>query len=320
MKYRPLGSTGIDVSVVGVGGGGIGQVWGPTSDEESVRAIHRALDLGVNFFDVAPGYGAGRAEEVLGRALSGRSESFYVATKVRLQPDKLNDISGAIRSGFDASLKRLGKDRVDLLQLHNPLGAERGQRNISLSDALGPVVNTLEELRSTGLTSFIGFSGYGEYDAIAGAIDSGAFNTVQLHYNPLHPNAIQMDGTIPVDSAGRERPALFERAHERGLGIIGIRPLAAGALSDAIDRPVAAGSLTERDVKNSTALRFLVAPPFKTLSQAALTFVIQNNLIATTIPGVKNVEEVEDAVAAADFPPFSREQLLEIARLSHENS
>ena len=81
MEYAVLGRTGLRVSRVGCGGGGIGQVWGPTTEVESVRTIHRALELGVNFFDVAPGYGHGKAEEVLGRALHGRQEPVVIATR-----------------------------------------------------------------------------------------------------------------------------------------------------------------------------------------------------------------------------------------------
>lgn len=84
MEYTTLGRTGLRVSSVGFGGGGVGQVWGPTSEAESIRATHRALELGVNFFDMAPGYGQGTAEAVLSRALQGRPEPVVVATKVRL--------------------------------------------------------------------------------------------------------------------------------------------------------------------------------------------------------------------------------------------
>src|SRR5438874_1975916 len=95
MEYTVLGRTGLRVSRVGCGGGGIGQVWGPTTEAESVRTIHRALELGVNFFDVAPGYGQGKAEEVLGRALHERREQVVVATKVRLAAEEMHDVAGA---------------------------------------------------------------------------------------------------------------------------------------------------------------------------------------------------------------------------------
>ena len=92
MEYVELGRTGLRVSRAGFGGGGIGQVWGPTNEEESVRAVHRALDLGINFFDVAPGYGNGKAEEVLGLALQGRRDEAVVATKVRLRAEEMSDM------------------------------------------------------------------------------------------------------------------------------------------------------------------------------------------------------------------------------------
>jgi len=93
MEYAVLGRTGLRVSRVGCGGGGIGQVWGPTTEAECVRTIHRALELGVNFFDVAPAYGQGKAEDVLGRALQGRQEPVIIATKVRLAAAELEDVS-----------------------------------------------------------------------------------------------------------------------------------------------------------------------------------------------------------------------------------
>src|SRR4029450_13580000 len=95
MEYTVLGRTGLRVSRVGCGGGGIGQVWGATTEAEAVRTIHRALEGGVSFFDVAPGYGHGKAEEVLGRALHGRQEPVVIATKVRLAAEGMHDVAGA---------------------------------------------------------------------------------------------------------------------------------------------------------------------------------------------------------------------------------
>src|SRR3989442_15451661 len=107
MEYTVLGRTGLRVSRVGCGGGGIGQVWGPTTEAESMRTIHRALELGVNFFDMAPGYGSGKAEEVLGRALHGRQEPVVVATKLRLAAEEMHDVAGAVRTSVASNLRRL---------------------------------------------------------------------------------------------------------------------------------------------------------------------------------------------------------------------
>src|SRR2546425_2071079 len=126
MEYTVLGRTGLRVSRVGCGGGGIGQVWGPTTEAESVRAMHRALELGVNFFDVAPGYGHGKAEEVLGRALHGRQEQVVVATKVRLATEEMHDVAGAVRTSVEASLRRLRRGARGGVRVPNPVPPRRG--------------------------------------------------------------------------------------------------------------------------------------------------------------------------------------------------
>ena len=92
MEYTQLGRTGLTVSRAGFGGGGIGQVWGPTDEQEAIASVHRALDLGITFFDVAPSYGDGKAEEALGKAMEGRTEPVVVATKVRLRSDEMDDV------------------------------------------------------------------------------------------------------------------------------------------------------------------------------------------------------------------------------------
>ena len=160
MEYTVLGRTGLRVSRVGCGGGGIGQVWGPTTEAESVRAIHRALELGVNFFDVAPGYGHGKAEEVLGRALHGRQEPVVVATKVRLAAEEMHDVAGAVRTSVEASLRRLRRETVDVLHVHNRFTPRRGDlpHSLSADDALGPVLDAYQQMQHTGKTRFIGIS------------------------------------------------------------------------------------------------------------------------------------------------------------------
>jgi Aldo/keto reductase family len=160
MEYTSLGRTGLRVSRVGCGGGGIGQVWGPTTEAESVRTIHRALALGVNFFDVAPGYGDGKAEDVLGRALHGRQEPVVVATKVRLAAEEMHDVAGAVRTSVEASLRRLRRETVDVLHIHNRFTPRRGDlpHSLSADDALGPVLDAYRQMQQTGKTRFIGLS------------------------------------------------------------------------------------------------------------------------------------------------------------------
>ena len=106
MQYAQLGRTGLTVSRAGFGGGGIGQVWGPTNEQEAIASVHRALDLGITFFDVAPSYGDGKAEEALGKALEGRAGPVVVATKVRLRADEMDDVAGAVQRSVDISLRQ----------------------------------------------------------------------------------------------------------------------------------------------------------------------------------------------------------------------
>ena len=127
MEYNILGRTGLSVSRVGFGGGGIGQVWGSTTRDEAVRAVHRALDLGVNFFDVAPAYGDGKAEEALGLALEGRTEDVIVATKVRLAAGDMADVTGAVLT--DAIMYRADLRGVVGLDAVRDLGTVR-RRNV----------------------------------------------------------------------------------------------------------------------------------------------------------------------------------------------
>ena len=128
MKRRILGRTGLSVSEVGFGGAGIGHVWGATTDAECIRAVRRAVDLGINFFDTSPVYGGGRSEENLGQGLEGLRKRVFIATKVRLRTEEdLADMERAVRLSVETSLKRLRTDHVDVLQIHHQLGPEGGQ-------------------------------------------------------------------------------------------------------------------------------------------------------------------------------------------------
>ncbi len=189
MEYAVLGRTGLRVSRAGFGGGGIGQVWGPTTEEESVRAVHRALNLGINFFDVAPAYGNGRAEEVLGLALQGHREEAIVATKVRLRAEEMDDVAGAVTRSVDGSLRRLRMDAVDVLHVHNRFTLRRGEVPDSLSadDVLGPVLEAYLSVQRAGKTRFIGVSAMEPHvPTLKRILESGHYDTVLAYYNLLN--------------------------------------------------------------------------------------------------------------------------------------
>lgn len=325
MKYRTLGRTGLSVSEVGFGGAGIGHAWGETTDEECLKAVRRAVDLGVNFFDTSPMYGGGRSEENLGRGLEGVRDRVHIATKVRLRTEgDLADMSGAVRRSVEQSLRRLRTDWIDVLQIHHQLGPEGGQ----YLAAAGPppryafrltrqagtsLGEAMQRMVQEGKVRFLGITAWdGHPDVIEPLLSSGAYHTAQILYNMLNQTAASKPPAAFDDvDQGRCLPV----AQRNDIGVIGIRAHAAGALVDRLDREVAADSAVARDFACSRKLTYFKKPPFRTLSQAALRFCLDNPAIATVVPGFKNLAELEDAVACSELPALDDEDLAELERL-----
>ena len=315
MEYSTLGRTGLRVSRAGFGGGGIGQVWGTTTEEESIRAVHRALDLGVNFFDVAPGYGAGKAEEILGLALHGRRDEAIVATKVRLLAEEMDDISGAIARSVDASLRRLHMDNVEVLHVHNRFTQHRGDSPDSLSaeDALGPVWDAFQKTQHDGKTRFIGMSAMEPHvPTVQRIMETGHYDTVLAYYNLLNWTAQEPP---PPEVEIFNNGQIIPLAKSLNMGVVGIRSHAAGALSIQVDRPIEAGTLLAQDVDATKKLDFLLDGPIRNMSEAAMIFCLMNLGIHTTVPGVKNVAEINEIVGCVDLPPIPSEHLERLREL-----
>ena len=316
MRYRKLGRTGLVVSEIGLGGGGIGHVWGETTDDEIGETIALAMAEGINFYDVAPSYGAGAAERNLGRALleapDGRGQQMLVATKVSLSEDDLSDIAAAVERGIHESLERLRRERVDLFQLHNMITPERGRyrRSITVEDAM-QAVSALHRLKQDGLTRFVGITGMGEAASVRAVLQTGDLDTVQCYYNLLNDSNAR---PLPAGSSLHDHGQLLPLAAQLGIGVIGIRNLAGGALSEALDREVAADSLVAVDAVRAQSLRFLErdgAP----LSRWSARFALQPAAVSTVVPGVKNREELSDQIAAMDLPELAAADIERLERL-----
>ncbi len=320
MRYRRLGRTGLVVSEIGLGGGGIGHVWGDTTDDEIAATITLAMEEGVNFYDVAPSYGSGAAEVNLGRALleapEGRGQDMLVATKVSLSEDDLADIPAAVERGIHESLERLRRERVDLFQLHNTITPERGQyrRSVSVADAMAAVA-ALQQLKQDGLTRFVGITGMGDGASVRQVLRDGALDTVQVYYNLLNDSAAR---PLPAGSSLHDHGQLLPLARELGLGVIGIRNLAAGALSEGVDRDVLDGSLVAHDDRRTDTLRFLESDGVP-LSRWAARFALEQSAISSVVPGVKNTAELADQIAAVDLPSIDAASLARIDALRDED-
>lgn len=329
MKYRVLGRTGLSVSEVGFGGAGIGHVWGATTDEECQRAVRRAVELGINFFDTSPMYGGGRSEENLGRGLEGLRDRAYIATKVRLRTgEDLADVAGAVRRSVEQSLQRLRTDYVDLLQIHHQLGREGGQ----YVAAVGPppryayrlaaesgleLGQAMQLMVGEGKVRYLGITAWdGDPGVIEPLLSSGVFHTAQILYNLLNQTAATAPPTGFSDvNQGQAIPI----ARANNIGIIGIRAHAAGALADQLDREVTVDSTVARDFAGSRNLGCLRKGPYKTLSQVALRFCLDNPDLATVVPGIKNLPELEEVAACSELPPLDRKAVGIVQQMYQRN-
>jgi len=246
MEQRPLGRTGVQVSALGYGSGAIGGLFTKGDPAEQRRAVARALDAGITYYDTASSYGDGKSEENLGRVLReldawGR---VIVGTKVRLTTDDLSDPVTAIQTSIEASLRRLNHDTVDLLQLHNPItrpGAGALQTasggSVGLDAVQGTIAEGLQRVKERGLARQIGFTGLGETAALHDAVRSGMFATVQSYFNAVNPSA----GYAGASGSEQDFGGLIDTAAGAGVGVIAIRVLAAGALALQPERHANAG-------------------------------------------------------------------------------
>jgi aryl-alcohol dehydrogenase-like predicted oxidoreductase len=311
VRYRRLGRTGIEVSEIGYGAWGIGgSQWGGADDDESIQALHRAIDLGLNFIDTALAYGQGRSERLVGQVVRERPERIYVATKV--PPKNLTWPAPAgvpveeafpadhIKACAELSLANLGLERIDLLQLHvwSDEWVEQGDWR-----------EAVDELRAAGKIGFFGVS-INDHQPSNGVrlVQSGAADTVQVIYNVFDQS--------PEDE-------LFPACREHDVGVIARVPLDEGGLTGRIgpDTEFAEGDFREsyfrgdrkREVQERVrAIAADLGISEDELAEVALRFVLSDPTVSTVIPGMRSLRNVERNVAVSDrdgLPDDWREKL-----------
>jgi aryl-alcohol dehydrogenase-like predicted oxidoreductase len=308
MNYRQLGRTDMRVSEVSFGAWAIGGSWGPVKDEESYAALNRAVDLGVNFIDTADVYGDGRSEQLIGRLLNERKEEIFVATKAgrRLSPHTADGYSRTNLEAFvDRSLRNLGVDCIDLLQLHCP-PTEVYYRP--------EVFRTLDELKRKGKIRYYGVSVEKVAEALK-ATEYADLQSVQIIFNMF-----------------RSKPAteFFPTAKERKVGVIVRVPLASGLLAGKITAQTKFPADDHRNfnrqgqafdvgetfsgVNLETGLKAVeelknIVPQSATLAQIALRWILMFDSVTCAIPGAKRTGQVDENVKAAVLPPLSTETM-----------
>src|SRR4030095_5937725 len=311
MDYRQLGTTGLRVSTVSFGAWAIGNAWGHVDSEESLSALHRAVDLGVNFFDTADVYGDGHSERLLAQLKRERSEEIIIATKAgrRLNPHVDEGYNAENLNAFvERSLQNLETDSLDLLQLHCP--PIESYYRPALFDAL-------DDLVRKGRIKNYGVSVQKVEEALK-AIEFPNVRSVQIIFNIF-----------------RQRPAelFFKEAARRKVGILARLPLSSGMLTgkltaestfsaedhrnfnrhgEAFDRgETFSGVDYETALSAVDELRALL-PRGMSMAQFALRWILMFDAVTCAIPGAKRPSQVEENVAAADLPPLSEETMRQV--------
>lgn len=310
MEYRTLGKTGLRVSALSFGCGTVGGLIIREEPRTRVRAVARAVEAGINYFDTASMYGDGQSEQNLGQVFNELKPNVYVGTKVRLRADERSDLRGAIQRSVEASLTRLGREQVDLIQLHNHIVQQRpagGDADAALTadEVLEDVVTAFRQLQADGKVRFYGITGLCDTAALRTVIDSTLMHTVQVCYNVINPSA---GHPVPRGFPYQDYSLLIDRATAAGMGTIGIRVLAAGALSGEATRhpiavpsvaPIGSGPAYHQDVARARQLAFLVESGYaSTLVEAATRFVWNKGTLSTALAGVSSMEQLEQAIAA----------------------
>jgi len=311
MEYRVLGRTGLRVSALTFGCGDVGglMVRGAPADRE--RGVARALELGINYLDTAPAYGSGESEKNLGQVLRALKPSAIVGTKWRLAAGDLANAAGAVARSVETSLGRLGLERVDLLHLHNLIGRVGDERPLGVGRVLDAVVPAVRRLQEQGKVRFFGVTASGETGALHRALASGAIDTAQVVFNLLNPSGAY---EVPAGFPAQDYDRLLLLAREQGVGAIGIRAVAGGALSGQVARhptaipavaPIATGPDYATDVMRARAFEPLVARGYAaSLIEAALRFTITGDALSTVQIGCSDLAQLEEAVAAINKGPL----------------
>lgn len=314
MEYRPLGRTGFRVSSVSFGAWAIGGTWGDVDDKESLAALHRAADRGVNFFDTADVYGDGRSERLLARLKRERREEIVVATKAgrRLSPHTAASYDeGNLTAFIDRSLKNLETDALDLVQLHCP------PTDVYYRPE---VFDVLDRLVKAGKIRFYGVSVERVEEALK-AIEYPGVQSVQIIYNVL-----------------RQRPAelFFPEAKRRQVGILARLPLSSGLLTGKMSAATRFAADDHRNFNREGAafdkgetfsgvdynlglevveeLRPLV-PSGVSMGAWTMRWILMQDAVTCVIPGAKRPDQVDENAGAADLPPVPQETMAKIREI-----
>jgi aryl-alcohol dehydrogenase-like predicted oxidoreductase len=326
MQLRVFGRTGMQLSVLGFGCGAVGGLMVRGDPAVQERTIARAIAAGVNYFDTAVQYGNGESEKNLGRVLQKlKPADVVVGTKVRV--GEFGRIADAVTMSLEGSLARLGLDRVDIFHLHNPITETGGGSALSVRQVLDDVVPAFERLRQQGKIRFLGITALGDTAALHQVIDASAFDSAQVVYNMLNPSAAE---ALPANYPAQDYGRLFDSTKAAGVGVVGIRVLAGGALSGSAERhpiagpapePIGSAMSYDADIDRARRLLPLVKDGYAaTLTEAATRFALSHPAMGTLLVGMATPQQFEDALVAVQKGPLPQTALDRLSALRQEFS
>jgi aryl-alcohol dehydrogenase-like predicted oxidoreductase len=322
MEMRTFGRTGLQVSIFGFGCGAVGGLMVRGTPEDQERAVARAVEAGVNYFDTAAMYGNGESEKNLGRVLAKLKPDVVVGTKVRIPSADFGRIGAAVTESLEASLRRMGREQVDIFHLHNAITTDGGGESIAAKVVLEQVVPAFDRLRQQGKLRFPGITAVGDTAALHQVIDARVFDSAQVSYNLLNPSA---GSTLPAGYPAQDYGRMFDHTQAAGVGIVGIRVLAGGALSGEATRhpiaspppdPIGSANTYEGDLQRARRFLPLVQQGHAgSLPEAAVRFAIAHRSMGTILVGMATLAEFEQALAAVNKGPLSPAAIAHLTEL-----
>ena len=332
MQYRSIGKTDLSLSEIGFGCGGNAGLMVRGEFAEQVAIVARALELGVNYFDNSPDYGNCVAEENLGRVLRELNVRPLLNSKVEIRAENLDDIAGHVVRSTEASLRRLGVDYLDVLQIHNgpanPPPAMEGKyyAQLWIEHFLRPggAIDGLRKLLDDGKARYVGFICRGnDGEQVRRLLDTGLFSLINAPYSLLNPTAGYVK---PAGLKAKDYGDVLDAAFERGVGGSIYSPLEGGFLTDDFvsgrDRhplarkpPDADSDSTKRNLAAAVKLKFLAEEGGTTLAQAAFRFILRHRGVTTALGGLSSIAQLEEIAAVSGMSPFSDETMQRVEKL-----
>jgi L-galactose dehydrogenase/L-glyceraldehyde 3-phosphate reductase len=324
MRKIFLGRTGLEISEIALGGGVTGGILIKADEVTRGLALRRAVAGGINWIDTARIYGDGASEETIGRHIKDLSPRPSISTKVRLEPDDMSDIPGAIVRGLEGSLQRLQLPKIELLQLHNHIGTTLGGRApVSVEQVLGRggIADTFDRIKAHGLIQACGITAAGDTKACLEVINSGRFDCAQVYYNAINPSAAWT--RLPPDWKGQDFTGVIAACFRQNMGVLNIRVWAGGALASS-RRPdglfmMTANTDLDNEMRCAAAIRHALGEEHGTPAQAALRFVLGNRDIHSRVIGIAELRQLDEAFEAVRNGPLPSAAITKLDHLWASN-